>query len=186
MRLYLVRHPQPEVAPGICYGSTDLAVAPQEDERAAAALVRALPKGLPVFSSPAKRCSGLADKLAVMLGSPAVTHDVRLTEMHFGAWEMRAWDDIPRVEIDAWSKDLIAYRPGGGESVMQMAQRVHAFHEDIRHQSGHGAAALVVCHAGTIRLLLACQRGLTLAELALYAVQARHQIAYGEMIVIDC
>ena len=121
-----------------------------------------------------------------MLGSPAVTYDARLTEIHFGAWEMRAWDDIPRAEIDAWSKNLIAYRPGGGESVMQMAQRVHAFHEDIRRQSEHGAAGGVVCHAGTIRLLLACQRGLTLAELALHAAQARHQIAYGEMIVIDC
>lgn len=152
----------------------------------AAALAQVLPKGLPVFSSPAKRCSELADRLAAMLGSPAVMHDARLTEMHFGAWEMRAWDAIPRAEIDAWSKDLIAYRPGGGESVMQIAQRVRAFHENIRRQSEHGAAAVVVCHAGTIRLLLACQRGLTLAELALHAAQARHQIAYGEMIVLDC
>lgn len=185
MRLYLVRHPQPEVAPGVCYGSTDLAVAPQEHERVAVALAQVLPMGLPVFSSPAKRCSELAARLAAMLGARAVTHDPRLAEMHFGAWEMRAWDDIPRAEIDGWSKDLIAYRPGGGESVVQMAQRVHAFHEDIRRQSEHGAA-VVVCHAGTIRLLLACQRGLTLAELALHAAQARHQIACGEMIVLDC
>jgi alpha-ribazole phosphatase len=28
MKLILVRHPQPLVAPGVCYGSTDLAIAP--------------------------------------------------------------------------------------------------------------------------------------------------------------
>jgi hypothetical protein len=34
-------------------------------------------------------------------------------------------------------------------------------------------------------MLPACQRGLPLAEMAQYAVQTRHKIAYGEMI-LDC
>lgn len=105
-------------------------------------------------------------------------------EMDFGAWEMRAWNDIAREEIDAWVNDLIDYRPGGGESVLQMAARVRAFHDHLQ-QSRHDHA-IVICHAGTIRLLLGCQRGLPLADLALHAGRTAHKIDYGEVIVIDC
>jgi len=43
----------------------------------------------------------------------------------------------------------------------------------------------VVCHAGTIRLLLAGERGGTLEETALFAAQA-HAIGYGEVVVLEC
>lgn len=184
MRLYLVRHPQPLVAADLCYGSTDLAVAEQEHARVLSCLLPDLPQAAPLFSSPLQRCAALANRIAVAHGGAAVTHDARLAEMHFGAWELRAWSDIPRTEIDAWADDLVGYRPGGGESVLQMAQRVHAFHDDLMRLRPE--SAIVVCHAGTIRLLLACQRALALAEMALYAAQTRHKIAYGEVTVLDC
>lgn len=47
--------------------------------------------------------------------------------MGFGAWEMRAWNAIPRAEVDAWAADLLHYRPDGGENVLDMACRVAAF-----------------------------------------------------------
>jgi alpha-ribazole phosphatase len=103
--------------------------------------------------------------------------------MHFGRWELRQWSDIPRAEVEAWAKEVVTYRPGGGESVLQMAVRVRQFHEDLLRS--HQDNAVVVCHAGTIRMLMACQRGLPLAEMARYAAQVRHKVAFGETILLD-
>lgn len=183
MHLYLVRHPQPLVASDVCYGSTDLAVAPQEHARVASALTVTLPKGVALFSSPLRRCAELAERLVSPLGCAMPKLDARLVEMHFGAWELRTWNDIARCEIDAWANNLVTYRPGGGESVMQMAERVRAFHADVLLTQQD---SIVICHAGTIRMLLACQRNLSPAEMAQYAAQEQHKIAYGEVIVLDC
>jgi alpha-ribazole phosphatase len=179
MRLILVRHPQPLVAPGVCYGSTDLPVAADEQARILALLSASLARSAPLFSSPLQRCAGLA----ALLDCTSLTCDPRLAEMDFGAWEMRTWDHIPKAEIDAWAEDPIHYRPGGGESVLQMAARVAAFYEEVRRLPDE--EAIVICHAGTIRLLSACHSGLPLPETALRAVQTPHKIAYGESVVLD-
>lgn len=181
MRLYLVRHPRPLISSGVCYGRTDLAVAPDEEARLASTLAAQLPAGVRLISSPLQRCAGLATRLGYAVGTVA-SFDARLAEMNFGQWERRAWNDIPRAEIDAWAADVVAYRPGGGESLVEMAERVSAFHADVR-SSQHDC--IIICHAGTIRLLLACERALSLAEMARYAAQTRHSIAFGEVITLN-
>ncbi|GGZ11344.1 histidine phosphatase family protein [Pseudoduganella plicata] len=169
MELLLVRHPRPLVDTGICYGSSDLAVAQDELTRVHASL--RLPHA-PVFSSPLQRCAALARLL-----SADVAFDANLAEMDFGAWEGRAWDDIPRREVDAWAADLLRYRPGGGENVFEVARRVACAMDTIRH---HGTGtAIVICHAGTIRLMTALASGTPLAQAALAAAATPHQIAYG-------
>ncbi|KQQ42417.1 phosphoglycerate mutase [Duganella sp. Leaf126] len=181
MRLTLIRHPQPEVAPGVCYGRTDLAVAAHHLEQAVAALLPVLPAGVPLFSSPLQRCAALALRL-----TPAPVFDARLVEMDFGSWEMHAWDSIARASVDAWAADLANYRPGGGESVLQMAERVATFYADLQRQlAGDGAAeAIVVCHAGTMRLLAARHAGLAPLAMALQAAGAPHQLPYGQTLVL--
>ncbi|MGV8900349.1 MAG: histidine phosphatase family protein [Burkholderiaceae bacterium] len=186
MRVYLIRHPRPEVGPGICYGRSDLKVSSHEQSQALAALLpqlQALPPATPIFSSPLIRCATLAQQLSAARGGAAVQFDARLAEMDFGDWELRAWDAIPRDEIDAWATDLTNYRPGGGESVLQMVARVHAFHADLA-RSQH-ACAIVVCHAGSIRLSLACQPGRSMQDIAAVAAGSAHQIAYGALYVLD-
>lgn len=174
MRLLLVRHPRPEVDPGLCYGRSDVAA-----EGAELLRVRAtLPAGLPTWSSPLQRCASLARAL----NPPQLRFDARLAEMDFGAWELRSWDDIPRIEVDAWAADLLHYRPGGGESVLDVARRVAAFLSDL-YKEGH-AEALVVCHAGTIRLLRALHTGLPLEAAALEAARTPHRIGYGEILAL--
>lgn len=179
MQLYLVRHPQPEVAPGVCYGRTDLPVAPQQLEQAVAALLPVLPGNLPLYASPLQRCAVLAARLAV-----APLFDARLMEMDFGAWEMQRWHDIPRDAIDAWAADLAHYRPGDGESVVQMAERIAAFHADLQRQLGNGGEAIVICHAGAMRLLAACHAGWSPLQMALQAAGTPHQLRYGELLVL--
>jgi alpha-ribazole phosphatase len=190
MRLILVRHPLPLVAPDVCYGSSDLPAAPDDIQRVHVALLASasIPPGTPVYASPLQRCAVLAGRLG------AHTLDARLAEMDFGAWELRSWDDIPRAEIDAWAADLANYRPGGGESVLQVAARVATFRAELLDRSKHDheparRRAAIICHAGTIRLLMALEAGLEaglpLEEIALRAAAAPHKIAYGETVILE-
>lgn len=180
MKLFLVRHPQPDIAPGLCYGASDIPVNESELARAHASLCGAgLPGPLPVYASPLRRCALLARSL-----TPAsLTLDARLAEMDFGRWELQAWNAIPRHEVDAWAADLLHYRPGGAECVLDVARRVAGFVDDLR-QAGH-AQALLVCHAGTIRLLSAMRGGAALEQAALDAARTPHRIAYGELVVLE-
>lgn len=178
MQLVLVRHPQPDIASGLCYGRTDVTVSAEAVAQLAGSLRAAgLPGALPVYASPLARCA----LPACALGVP-VTFDLRLAEMDFGAWEMRPWDAIPRVEVDAWAADLLHYRPGGGENVLDVARRVAAFRDGL-HQAGH-AGALLICHAGTMRLLSALHTGGSIEEAALSAAASPHRIGYGDVILL--
>jgi alpha-ribazole phosphatase len=182
MRLILVRHPQPQAPAGICYGSTDLPAVPGEPQRVLAALRASavIPPSAPIYSSPLQRCTALAS----LLGNPI--YDARLQELHFGDWEMRRWDDIPRHDIDAWVADMAHYRPGGGESATDAAQRVLTFRAGLLQQPH--TDAVIVCHAGTMRLLMACMaddHGISAAETALRAARHAHRIGYGEAVILE-
>jgi alpha-ribazole phosphatase len=180
VKLHLVRHPQPDVAPGLCYGASDVAVADAELARVHAHLrAHDLPGTLPVHASPLQRCA----KLAHRLQPRSLVFDARLAEMDFGSWEMRAWDHIPRAEVDAWAADLLYYRPGGAECVLDVAQRVAAFIDDLRQADIE--EALLICHAGTIRLLSAMRAGLKLEQAALDAARQPHRIGYGELLMLE-
>lgn len=181
MRLFLIRHGRPDFEPGVCYGRTDLDVTQAEHELVVSTLLPHLPPQTTIYTSPLRRCSELAARIASALDSPMI-EDARLAEMHFGDWEMRSWRGIPREEIDGWANALIHYRPGAGESVLDVAQRVHAFYLTL--QKAQTENAIVVCHAGTIRLLAECKRTVTPEEIAQRAAQTPHDIAYGELIVL--
>lgn len=184
MRLYLIRHPQPDIAKGICYGATDLPVVADEINRVLVDLDPQLPRRAPIFSSVLQRCALLAEQIASRGERGPVTLDARLVEMNFGRWEMQSWEHIARSEIDAWAQDLVGYQPGVGENVYQVAQRVMNFLHDLQ-QSG-SEEAIVVCHAGTIRLLSAYSPRLSLREIALRAAVTPHQVAFGGLVLIDC
>ena len=177
MRLHLVRHLAPSVAPGVCYGRTDLTVDPHTLALALPALRERLPADAPFISSPLRRCACLAESL-----TGQVRYDARLVELDFGAWEMRAWVDIARAEIDAWAADVAYYRPGGGESVFDMALRIAAFHDALMRQPWPDV--VIICHAGAMRLLAARQRGATPAAMARLAASKPHAIGYGEVILL--
>jgi alpha-ribazole phosphatase len=179
MELILVRHPHPVGADGICYGRSDLPADPDELAKVCNALRSAgLPGNAPVFSSPLRRCADLARRL-----SANVAFDANLAEMDFGQWERRSWNDIPRAEVDGWAADLAHYRPGGGESVLDVARRVALALATIR-QHGSGSA-VVICHAGTMRLLSALADGTTPEQAALAAASRAHRIGYGEVLRLE-
>lgn len=167
MRLYLIRHPKPLIESGVCYGRHDC---PAEDVLSVAdGLLAELPLGLVVWSSPLRRCRELAERL-----HPRPIIDDRLAEMHFGDWEGRRWDDIPRPELDAWAADVAGYAPPGGESPRQLQRRALDFVESLEVPE-----AIIVTHAGVIRTLLAHWQGLPPGR------WTELSFAYGSCTVID-
>ncbi|MCV0384265.1 MAG: histidine phosphatase family protein [Erythrobacter sp.] len=147
MAVILLRHAEPEIAPGICYGRSDVGARVPDGEELAA-LLASLPRSLArIDSSPLRRCTALAGRIAETLDLPLRIDD-RLAEIDFGRWEMQAWDDIPRGEIDCWAADVEGARPHGGETVAEMIGRVRAYLDDRRAAQ---ETVLAVAHLGTAR-----------------------------------
>ena len=113
MKLWLVRHAQPLIAPGVCYGATDVAAAPQATLQAAQALAQTLPKGVAIVSSTLQRCERLAHCLRGLRPDLSYTTDARLVEMDFGCWEGQRWDAIPQADYDRWMAAFGEHRFGG-------------------------------------------------------------------------
>ncbi|GAA4419365.1 histidine phosphatase family protein [Acidovorax lacteus] len=148
-RLWLVRHAQPHIAPGVCYGRLDVAADPLATQQASAALAAALPPAAQVLTSPAQRCTALAAALAELRPALAAQTDYALQELHFGTWEGQSWDTIGPVALDAWTADFAHHAPGGGETLAAMLQRVQA----ALARAGHAPCREVVwiTHAGVAR-----------------------------------
>ena len=147
MRLFLIRHPRPDVAAGICYGRSDLPLA-DDPATCAAGLRVLLPANAPLFSSPLARCRQLAELL-----HPAPSFDERLRELDFGEWEMRAWDAIDRAALDGWAADPLHFAPPGGESVADLRTRLGTFLEQLPEE------CVLVAHAGVMKLCVAALAG---------------------------
>lgn len=175
MRMTLIRHTSLQIASGVCYGQTDIDVAATFVHEATHAKEKL--KHLTfdaVFSSPLQRCV----KLAHALVSDHIVHDERLKELHFGDWEMRAWDDIPRDAFDHWAHNYAELAPPNGETFSQLQQRGVAFVEEIMqlHPSGH---VLVVTHGGMVRAMLAHVLNMQLKGLFRFSVD------YGSVTQLD-
>jgi probable phosphoglycerate mutase len=89
--------------------------------------------------------------------------DPRLREANRGRWEGRLFLDIERDEPEhyrAWLRAGASFRFPGGESLQDQLDRVGAAVADI-HALG-ALPALLVCHGGSIRVVLAARdpRGL--------------------------
>jgi alpha-ribazole phosphatase len=151
-RLWLLRHARVELAPGLCYGCSEVPAHDGHTQASARAAATQLPQGLPMWVSALGRAQQMADALQDLrpdLGAPR--SDRRLNEMDFGQWELQAWDAIPRDAFDAWTADFAHHRFGGTESTQAVIDRVAAALADWR-ALGH-AQGLWITHAGVIRAL---------------------------------
>lgn len=155
MHLLLMRHAPlcPRTVPDAaqrCYGRTDWPADEAGTARAVSALMNGQYEITHVESSPAVRCMTLARQF----DSPVITNPL-LQELDFGSWEGRRWDDIPRDDIDAWAQNVWHYRPGGGENAAELRKRVRRALQHWKQHTPANGSALVVTHAGFIRMLLA-------------------------------
>lgn len=158
---WLVRHAQPLIASGVCYGATDVAADPEATEASALVLAQQLPHGARLMSSPLRRCAQLAQALQRLRPDLLASSDARLVEMDFGCWEGWRWDDIPKPAIDAWTARFGDWRFGGRESVQELLDRVAGLWAEACATTGPVAW---ITHAGVIRAALLLSQGIRVVE----------------------
>jgi alpha-ribazole phosphatase len=174
MKLVLIRHTSVDVAPGVCYGQSDVDTAatfPEEAEK-----VRSKLAGYEfdkVFSSPLTRCR----KLAAHCGYADAQIDKRLAEMNFGEWELQRYDDITDPQLWRWYEDYVHERPTGGESFLDQQQRFASFLAELKETDYKCVAAFA--HAGILMHARVLCCGYTVDE----AVGER--LGYGSIIEVE-
>lgn len=129
MKLVFIRHTSVNVPKGVCYGNTDVDLAPSFPQEARAVTDKLRTYQLDkTYCSPLSRCV----KLAEFCGYPDAIRDNRLKEINFGAWEMQSYDDITDPKLQEWFDDYINVRPPEGESVIDQRNRLENFIEEIK------------------------------------------------------
>ena len=146
MEVILIRHTPVDVAPGTCYGQSDVPLKPTFPDEAAvtAAALKDYAPFDHVYTSPLSRCTLLAD----FCGYPDAERDARLMEINFGEWEMKRFDDITDERLQQYYDDFLNTPPTGGESFMEIYARVKSFLEELRGKSWRRVA--VFSHGGVL------------------------------------
>jgi len=102
MKITLIRHTRVAVETGICYGWSDVGVAPSFETEASRVKENISNERFDiVYSSPLSRCR----KLAAFCGFHEPILDDRLKELNFGEWEMKKWDDLTDPRLELWYKE---------------------------------------------------------------------------------
>ncbi len=121
-----------------------------------------------IYASPMRRVrQTLAYFLeAAGLDETAVIFDERLRERSFGIWEGTVWDDLIRAGINpqARPREYYFWRPEGGESYADVAERVRDFLDGMRHP------AIIFSHGGIHRVLRGLMLNLPPEEVAVLRV----------------
>lgn len=108
-----------------------------------------------IVCSPLLRCQAFAQELSVRHGVPLEV-DPRWQELGFGEWEGRTAAELMANDpqrLKCFWNDPVANTPPGGEALTAFHARIQAAWSDLlAHHAGRHA--LVVAHAGTIRMIV--------------------------------
>ena len=105
-----------------------------------------------IYSSDLRRCADVAN-LVGEATDVAVTFDQRLRERDVGEWSGHTRDEVHERwpdDLAAWNAGDESVRPGGGESMAQLCQRIASFIDDVRALEAEGNV-VVLSHAAWIR-----------------------------------
>ncbi|MGI9614046.1 MAG: histidine phosphatase family protein [Acidimicrobiales bacterium] len=156
MTLFVVRHGRTEAnAGGLLLGRAD----PELDEigrRQADEIATALPSGAQIVSSPLHRCRETALAIAESSATRVVTDD-RLLELDYGEFDLRPLAEIPAETWAQWRADP-DFRPPGGETLRELAERVGGALDDLSSAATAGDV-VVVTHVSPIKAALAWALG---------------------------
>ncbi len=122
------------------------------DEIAAAASYLASLTPVTMSTSPAPRAVTTAGYLEAVTGVTAV-HDEGLHEVSLGSWEGLTHDEVVErfpEEYRGWRVGTDVRR-GGGETYVEVAERVRVALESLVARTPPGGTAVAVSHAGTTR-----------------------------------
>jgi 2,3-bisphosphoglycerate-dependent phosphoglycerate mutase len=163
VRLLLIRHATTAwTAQGRFQGQTDIPLSQHGRGQATALAQRLMTKTLHMlYASDLQRAWETAEAIAAPRALPVHT-EPRLREMAFGRWEGLTYTEIQQREAQslvAWEQDQLHSAPPGGETLLQMAERVRAAYVDML-VAGQEKTVGLVAHGGPLQLLLCFALGL--------------------------
>ncbi|KJY83372.1 alpha-ribazole phosphatase [Vibrio galatheae] len=166
--VYLVRHGKTVGEPAL-YGHTDVAVAADRQQAICHSLLKEALQFSALQTSPLKRCRELAEQIKA--SQPELLLDVNQDwqEMYFGVL-----DGVPFEQaksswplLDAFwqnpSKNPLPSAEPLGDFYCRVSNAWQAFAKTVDKDT------LIVCHGGTIRMILACLLNLDWRNAALYS-----------------
>jgi alpha-ribazole phosphatase len=175
MVVHLLRHTEPKIEKGICYGQADIELADSffKELIPIQTKISALPIDV-FFSSPSQRCAILAQALCT--SGKKVQYDKRLMELDFGKWELKQWDIISKTnEAKKWFTDYVNEPCPDGESYQDILMRIKDF---IAYLKAFKTIKepLVITHAGVIRAFYC------IAKMSSLETSFNIKIEYGQLI----
>ena len=151
----LIRHGETSAnVEGVWHGSIDTALTPRgrsQAERVAEHIARTRADARALYASPLARARDTAQPIAERLGlSPRLEPDLR--EYHLGEWEGISYATLAREHrLFERMRDDPDWRPGGGESARQVAERLARNLLAIAERHP-GERVIVVSHGGALTL----------------------------------
>lgn len=173
-RLTLLRHAEVDARyHGIFGGQIDMDLSPRGHDQAAALAKYLQPRKFDaIYASPMKRAQQTLQPLAASRKYPPVTLP-GLREVHFGDWTGLSFAEIKaRFNLSAWQwlDQLEQTAIPNAETVPEFRGRVEPhLRQILRNHPGQKVA--VVCHGGTIRMLLSILLGLPLSRMAMFEIE---------------
>jgi alpha-ribazole phosphatase len=161
MEIYLIRHPQVDIEPGICYGQTDIELKQGNIKKAVAKINKLIPaiSKSKIYSSDLKRCKVIAQSLN---NNGSIVYSSEIREINFGKWEMKRWDEIPQQELNVWMNDFVNQNRYNGESYKDLYVRAVKFWNELKNENH--PQILVITHGGVIRSILCYILNISLAN----------------------
>jgi broad specificity phosphatase PhoE len=119
-----------------------------------------------IFTSPLPRARSTAELIAQQLGGVPIVDEDGLTEVDYADWEGKSFPDlVDHPSYAAFRKDPLGTPfPGGGESLLQVRDRVFAAMASIA-AAADGRTTVVVSHGDPLRLILCGCLNMDVAEL---------------------
>lgn len=173
---YFVRHGQTvwNVENKIC-GATDSPLTEYGRQQAAETGKNIVESGIKadgILYSPLSRAADTAKIISEMSGIPS-REEPRLIEQNFGKWESTPRDGKEFKK----AKESFACRYEGGESMLQLAQRIYNLLDEIKQESDH-KTYILVAHNGISRMIQSYFTDMTNEEFASFGVKNCQVVRY--------
>ena len=166
---YFIRHGQTvwNVENKIC-GATDSPLTEYGHQQAIETGKKIQEEGIgadEILYSPLVRAADTAKHISEILGIPA-REEPRLREQNFGKWEgtPRNGEDFKKA------KEFFACTHEGGESTLQLAQRIYNLLDEIKAEADE-KTYILVAHNGIVKMIYSYFHDMTNEEYAVFKVK---------------
>ncbi|GAK83816.1 alpha-ribazole-5'-phosphate phosphatase [Vibrio ponticus] len=169
VNFYLLRHGKVNGEPAL-YGRTDVRVAPEKQQAICQALLKQDLNIKFVVTSPLKRCADLADLVSQRCPDLAVQTNPGFQEIDFGQFDGVAFEELQEQWplLEAFWQNPVQHPLPEAEPLAQFYQRISTAWQTLVEKAE--GDTLLICHGGTIRMILAYVLGLNWADAKLFSV----------------